>query len=135
MTPFYKFFHTILKFPIKLIWNIRVVGKENIEINFASLGEEGAAALISLSEESRRFSEMMRMYNIGSGNDSFSMPANEALTINTDNPVIKKLISEGIADEVKSDIAKHVYLSAILLSRTLTAEEAKEFVKLNNKLI
>ena len=30
MTPFYKFFHTILKFPIKLIWNIRIVGKENI---------------------------------------------------------------------------------------------------------
>lgn len=112
-----------------------VVGKENIEINFASLGEEGAAALISLSEESRRFSEMMRMYNIGSGNDSFAMPANEALTVNTDNPVIKKLISEGIVDEVKLDIAKHVYLSAILLSRTLTAEEAKEFVKLNNKLI
>ena len=30
MTGFYRFFHTLLKFPIKLIWNIRVVGKENI---------------------------------------------------------------------------------------------------------
>ena len=30
MTKFYRFFHTILKYPIKLIWNIRVVGKENI---------------------------------------------------------------------------------------------------------
>lgn len=30
MTKFYRFFHTILKYPIKLFWNIRVVGKENI---------------------------------------------------------------------------------------------------------
>ena len=30
MTRFYRFFHTILKFPVKLIWNIRVAGKENI---------------------------------------------------------------------------------------------------------
>ena len=30
MTPFYRFFHTILKYFIKLFWNIRVEGKENI---------------------------------------------------------------------------------------------------------
>lgn len=30
MTKFYRFFHTILKGIIKLIWNIRVEGKENI---------------------------------------------------------------------------------------------------------
>lgn len=30
MTKFYRFFHTLLKGIIKLIWNIRVEGKENI---------------------------------------------------------------------------------------------------------
>ena len=30
MTAFYRFFHTLLKLPIKLFCNIRVVGKENI---------------------------------------------------------------------------------------------------------
>ncbi|MBQ9848040.1 MAG: molecular chaperone HtpG [Clostridia bacterium] len=108
-------------------------GNESMKISFASLGEEGAAALISLPEDSRRIADMMRMYSVSSGNDSFKMPNGEELTVNTDNPVIKKL--ESSDNENAADIAKHVYLSAVLLSRTLTAEEAKEFVRLNNKLL
>ncbi len=107
-------------------------GREDISVNFAALGEDGAAALISIPEEGRRFADMMKMYSISSGNDLFNMPSNECLTVNTDNPIVKKLESAG--DSAK-DIAKHIYLSAVLLSRTLTAEEAKEFVALNNKLI
>ncbi len=110
------------------------IGREGAEINFSSLGEAGAAALISLPEESRRFADMMRMYNFTSGNESFNLPNVENVTINTDNPIIKKL--EAMDDcELANDLAKHVYLSAVLLSRTLTPEEAKELVRLNNKLL
>ncbi len=107
-------------------------GRDDIAISFASLGENGAAALISIPEEGRRFSDMMKMYNISSGNDTFNIPSNECLTVNIDNPIIKKL---DISNDSSKDIAKHVYLSAILLSRTLTSEEAKDFVSLNNKLL
>ncbi len=108
-------------------------GREDIQISFVSLGENGAAALISLPEENRRFADMMKMYSLSSGNDAFKMPSSECLSVNMDNPVIKKL--ESLEDENASDLAKHIYLSALLLSRTLTAEEAKEFVRLNNKLL
>lgn len=108
-------------------------GRDDMEINFASLGEDGAAALISIPEEGRRFADMMRIYSVSSGNDDFKMPGNECLTLNTDNPIVKKL--ETMEGEDASDLAKHIYLSAVLLSRTLTAEEAKEFVRLNNKLL
>lgn len=111
------------------------IGKDNFEITFVSLGEEGAAALISLPEESRRFADMMRMYSLNQGVDSFNMPNSEALAVNVDNPIVKRLESLGADDETAKDIAKHIYLSAVLLSRTLTSDEAKEFVRLNNKLI
>ena len=107
-------------------------GRADISISFASLGEDGAAALISIPEEERRFSDMMRMYTISYGNEPTNIPLNEHLTVNTDNPIIKKLESSG---ESAIDIAKHIYLSAVLLSRTLTADEAKEFIALNNKLL
>ena len=77
----------------------------------------------------------MRMYSISSGNDSFKMPAHERLDINTANPVIKQLATLDESDAHALDIAKHIYLSALLLSRTLTAEEAKEFIRLNNALV
>ncbi|MBQ4316699.1 MAG: molecular chaperone HtpG [Clostridia bacterium] len=108
------------------------IAREDIEIKFASLGENGAAALISLPEESRRFADMMKMYSMSSGNnDAFKMPMGEVLTVNTDNPIIKKIENSDNKDE----LAKHVYLSALLLSRTLTTDEANEFVRLNNKLL
>ena len=110
-----------------------VCGKDDVEITFTSLGEDGAAALISIPEEGRRFVDMMKIYNLSNGNDSFSMPFGENITINTDNPLIKKLEDENLNN--REDIAKHIYLSAVLLSRTLSDEEAKDFIKLNNKLL
>lgn len=111
-----------------------VCGRDDMEVQFSALGAEGAAALISLPEESRRFADMMKMYNLSTGNEAFNMPNGENITLNTDNKIIKKLENMEESEDSK-DIAKHVYLSAVLLSRTLTAEEAKEFVRLNNKLI
>ncbi len=110
-------------------------GRNELEVNFTSLGEDGAAALISLPEEGRRFADMMRMYSISSGNESLKVPMGEALTVNSDNVIIKKLKDTSPDEESSLDLAKHVYLSALLLSRTLTADEAKEFVRLNNKLL
>ncbi len=107
--------------------------KEEIAITFTSLGENGAAALISLPEESRRFADMMKMYSLSSGNEAFKMPNAEAIVINVDNPIIKKL--ENIDEEKAILTAKHIYLSALLLSRTLTSDEAKEFVRINNILL
>ncbi len=112
----------------------KAMGSEDAEIAFSALGNDGAAALISLPEEGRRFAEMMKMYSMSSGNDGFKMPNSEKLIINTDNTIIKKL-QDNADGENAEGLAKHIYLSAVLLSRTLTSEEAKEFVRLNNKLL
>jgi molecular chaperone HtpG len=112
-----------------------VIGTDDAKIGFVSLGCDEAAALISIPEDGRRFNDMMRMYSISSGGNAFDMPNSEELSINLDNPIIKKLKETNSCDENATDIAKHVYLSAVMLSRTLTAEEAKEFIRLNNKLL
>lgn len=117
----------------KLTAIFKSVTAENTEISFTALGEDSAAALISLSEEARRFADMMKLYSMG--DNGVNMPSGEAIAINTDNVIVKKLADMDEDDQNAKDIAKHIYLSAILLSRTLTAEEAKEFVRLNNKLL
>lgn len=108
--------------------------QDSLEISFVSLGEEGAAALISLPEEGRRIADMMKMYSVSSGSGDFKMPVSECLSVNLDNPLIKKL-EEGDETDASLDRAKHIYLSALLLSRTLSPDEAKEFIRLNNKLL
>ncbi len=113
----------------------KAIGNEEMGISFVSLGEDGASALISLPEENRRFADMMKMYNMAGGNDGFKMPNGEILSVNKDNAIIKRLENASLEDEKSLDLAKYIYLSALILSRTLTAEEAKEFVRLNNKLL
>ena len=104
-------------------------GKKEEEIKFASLGEDAAPAVITVSEESRRMQEMMRMYGMGSG----GVKNDEILTVNLDSAAVKRL-SE-LDDAKRKLAAKHIYMSALLLSRRLTNEETEEFVKLNSELL
>ena len=110
------------------------VGKEDAKVSFVTLGEEDAPALLSVSEESRRMAEMMRMYSMqGDGND-FSFPVEEILTVNVGSPLVQKL--QAITDTAKADkIAKHIYLSAVMLARPLTPEELRTYVALNREIL
>lgn len=104
-------------------------------VAFVSLGEEDAPALVSVSEDSRRMAEMMRMYSIQNGREDFSFPVEENLTVNLASPLVKKLASLAEGDEKAMRIAKHIYLSAVLLARPLTPEEQKEFLALNREIL
>ena len=110
------------------------VGKEDAKVSFVTLGEEDAPALLSVSEESRRMAEMMRMYSMqGDGND-FAFPVEEILTVNVGSPLVQKL--QTLTDTAKADkIAKHIYLSAVMLARPLTPEELRTYVALNREIL
>lgn len=104
-------------------------------VTFVSLGEEDAPALVSVSEESRRMAEMMRMYSIQNGREDFSFPVEESLTVNLASPLVKKLATLTGEEEKANRIAKHIYLSAVLLARPLKPEEQKEFLALNREIL
>ena len=105
-----------------------VTGKKKEDIAFASLGENESPALITVSEESRRFADMMKMYGMNGG-----MPAEEKLTVNLESKVVARL--GDMDDEKKKLVAKQIYMSALLLARPFTADETKEYVKLNSDIL
>lgn len=111
------------------------VGKEDAKVSFVALGEEDAPALLSVSEESRRMADMMRMYSMQNDGDEFSFPVEEILTVNTGSPLVQKLQSLPEGDEKAARIAKHIYLSAVMLARPLTPEELRSYVALNREIL
>ena len=115
----------------------KAMNKEDAKIQFVSLGENDAPALVKVDEESRRMADMMKMYTMhaGSDKDDFSFPVDEILTLNTGNPLIKKLQTMEEDGEKAERIARHVYLYAVLLSRPLKPEEMKEYVALNQEIL
>ena len=108
------------------------VDKKELNINVTALEDDSFPALINIKEDSRRFSDMMKMY----GGDTMGIPAEETLVVNAENPLVlrlEKMIEDG--DDNANDLAKYLYLLALVSSRNLSGEEMKEFISLGVKLL
>lgn len=98
---------------------------ENASVEFSSLKDEGVPAILTVSEESRRMEEMMRMYNAGS-----SYPIDYKLTLNTASALVKKLENMCQSDKDKAKrIASYIYKLALLSQKKFSAEEMQEFMR------
>ena len=107
---------------------------EEAQVKTEKLKDSDIPAMLNISEQSRRFSEMMKMY---SGGDGMTMPLDEVLVLNLSNPLIEKIAS-GISDESRKEVneilAKQVYSLALIAHRQLSADELKSFISDSAKL-
>ncbi|MBE6573133.1 MAG: molecular chaperone HtpG [Ruminococcaceae bacterium] len=101
---------------------------EGITVKFESLKDSSVPAVINISEESRRFADMMRMYSMDGKMPP--IPNESTLVLNPSNAVIKKLL-----DNKDEAIAKQVYTLALLSQRPLSDTEMNEFLKSSYSLL
>ncbi len=99
----------------------KVSGNAELSVKFENLKDASVPAVLNVSEEDRRFDDMMRMYTGGNGAQSM---AKETLIINVNSSLIKKL--EANPDET---VAKQLYTLTLMSRRRLNADELKEFLK------
>ena len=80
----------------------KVSGNKELKVEFASLKDANVPALITLSEESRRMDEMLKLYAMNGMNMGMSSyPQQITLTLNLSSPLISKLESmEGEKQEI-----------------------------------
>lgn len=109
---------------------------DKTKVECESLKDADVPALLNLSEQSRRFSDMMKMY--GDMGMSGGMPIEETLVVNLSNPLVAK-ISETYEDasrlELNKAIAKQVYMLALVAQRQLTSDELKAFITDSTNLL
>ncbi len=98
----------------------KVSGNDKLNVVFENLKDESVPALLNVSEQSRRFDDMMKMYSMGEGGASM---AEETLILNSNSSLVKKL-----ADNPNENIAKQLYTLTLLSQRRLSAEELKGFL-------
>ena len=101
---------------------------DQLKVEFAALKDTSVPVLLTISEESRRMEEMMKLYAMNGMSFGMDMPRDETLTVNTSCPLIAKL---GVMEEEKQKkTATYLYRLAQLSQRKLNAEELQKF--LNN---
>ncbi|MBQ9976254.1 MAG: molecular chaperone HtpG [Clostridia bacterium] len=112
----------------------KAVGEGEVEL--VSLKDEGTPAMLTLSEQDRRFSDMMKMYS----RDGFgNMPATpEKLLVNVKNGVVAKIesmLGDTSKRELCEKMAREIYMLALISQRPLTEAELESFVKGNLEIL
>lgn len=101
-------------------------GNEKLEVKFEALKTSEIPAILNISEEARRFEDMMRMYG---GNSAMGMNSGETLVINNTSPLIAKLGNMVVSDkEAAEQVASYIYKLSVLSQRKLSAEEMQAFL-------
>ena len=110
----------------------KVSGVEKLTVRFDRLKDEKIPALLNVSEQSRRFEDMMKMYRLGGGKDDggFASQLEMTLILNSASPLIRALGDgcEGENAEKAEKTAKQIYTLALLSQRQLTADELSAFL-------
>ncbi len=97
-------------------------------VESANLLKGAAPAVVTLSEESRRFEEMSRMMGGAAMPNMF--PREEKLVLNLAHPLmatISALLADGRSDDARL-VATHVYDLARIAQKPLSADEMTEFI-------
>ena len=113
----------------------KVSGNDKMAVAFESLKNEEIPAILSVSEESRRMEDMMKLYALGGGAED-SFPLDYSLTVNTASPLYTKLTDMIAASDDKADVlASYIYKLALLAQKKPTASELTAFLSDSYKIL
>lgn len=106
---------------------VKVSGNEKLKVTFESLKDGTLPAILTVSEQDRRFGEMMKLYGMQNG----EMPAPEGeLILNSGSDMIKRLSVKAESGDADAEAAcAYIYKLALLAQRKLSAEELTDFLK------
>jgi molecular chaperone HtpG len=114
----------------------KALSKENLTVKAEKLKNEDVSAMITLSEESRRMQEMMKMYNMGGEMDPamFGMEAGETLVLNVNNRLVKYVMDQPEGEHTAL-ICEHLYDLAQIANKPLSAEAMTKFIARSNEIL
>ena len=109
------------------------LAKENLTIKTEKLKDKSLASVLTVSEESRRMADMMKMYNVyGDTSDLFK--GDETLTLNLNHDLVSYLLDHK-EDEKAALFCKQIYDLAKISNQPLSPEDMSEFVKRSNEIM
>ena len=111
----------------------KVLGKDKLEVKVEKLKSEKISSVITLGEESRRMSDMMKMYSMP-GMDPDMFGGQETLTLNSSNQLVKYLTEHKKGHKVELIVAQ-LYDLAMLSHKPLAPEAMTAFIERSNEIM
>ena len=111
----------------------KVLNKEKLEVKVMKLKNDKVSSMITLSEESRRMQDMMKMYNMY-GMDPGMFGSSETLVLNANNKLVQYIFQNEAAEHV-SMICEQLYDLAMLSHKPLNPEAMTKFISRSNDIM
>ena len=111
----------------------KVLNKDKLTVKAEKLKNENVSAMMTISEESRRMQEMMKMYNMY-GMDPSMFGGQETLVLNVNNKLVQYVLENKDGENVPL-LCEQLYDLAVISHRQLTPEEMTKFVARSNEIM
>ncbi len=111
----------------------RTLGNDKLEIKVEKLKNPEVSSVLTLSEESRRMQEMMKMYNMYGMDPSMFAPS-QTLVLNANNALVRSL-TQNTDEEHCALICEQLYDLARIANQPLGSEEMTKFIARSNKIL
>ena len=110
------------------------LGKENLTVNVEKLKDASISSMITLSEESRRMQDMMKMYGMAGMDPNMFGAEGQTLVLNANNDLVKYVAEHADGENTKI-ICEQLYDLALLSHAPLSPEQMTGFIARSNKIM
>ncbi len=110
------------------------LGKENLAISVEKLKDASISSMITLSEESRRMQDMMKMYGMSGMDPNMFGAEGQTLVLNANNDLVKYVAEHADGENTKL-ICEQLYDLAMLSHAPLSSEQMTGFIARSNKIM
>ena len=111
----------------------KVLDKKDLTVKVENLKDENVSSMVTLSEESRRMQDMMKMYGM-TGMDPSMFGGQETLILNAKHPLVQYILKNGENDNT-SLFCEQLYDLAKLQHAPLDADAMTKFVARSNDIM
>lgn len=111
----------------------KALGNEKLDVKVEKLKNESVASMVTLSEESRRMQEMMKMYGM-MGMDPGMFGTDVTLVLNANHPLVQYVLEHGEGEHTTL-FCKQLYDLALLSNKPLNPEEMTAFIQRSNEIM
>ena len=112
----------------------KVLGKDKLEVKVDKFKNETVSSIMTLSEESRRMQDMMRMYSMPGMDMNAFGGGGETLVLNANNKLVQYIITNENGEQTPM-ICEQLYDLALLSHKQLEPEAMTKFIQRSNEIM
>ena len=111
----------------------KALENEKLDVKVEKIKNENVASMMTLSEESRRMQDMMKMYGM-MGMDSGMFGSDATLVLNANHPLVQYVLNNKDGEHTAL-FCKQLYDLALLGNKPLNPEEMTAFINRSNEIM